>query len=843
MMANGAFAAAAPRLSARLVAGVRRGAPAARHTGASRASSPASSRRSAADQLLVSLRGRSPASRVAAVREPAGDARRAELASTSFGSDEARRDEPDSASADAARRVRAAKSAASLYGAGDAEADAARRDASADANSEDAMSPGSTADGSGGIDAPSDADARGGASVASRAPGGRGESSSSGARLASARKPKKIDYRTRTRSRTKYNRPRARPPRDGDARDTADADTPPVRDGNGGRGRDVWLSNRHTKRPGQQPQQRRPGGMRPGERIVAALQKVPGRLLDGVERLERGDGDGDEDSAARAARLGDDSRVPNEGASSDGVSSAVVGSYDLVDSAVTRPLGSRARFSAPTLNFAIKELGERGDFSRAHALFLWMRAQRGDGDRGGGDRASDRASYRPNRHTLASLFGAASEPSHARTVVKTWRDAARADPAEFRNSEVASAAIAALARCENWPAALQVWRDLGDAGEPRNAYCYTAILSCLKDARRWEEAGDVFRAMRDEPGCVPDATCAGLTLAAFDGARRWREGNALSKRLVDVYGVAPEERLTHAMISLAGRAGDAPHARAVLDRALRDRSHVVTTYTYNCLLGGYARSADWENAFLTFAELKRARFVPDAYTYTHLISAAERAGEHAAADAVWQEAVEGSRPERDGASAGAGGSRSRSRSGGARTPGSRSSSFKPHTVMCGAYVHCLGTQGRWMEAEAIVAKMRDEWGVARNAAVYNALLGALTRGNEMEKALRVFDYMQSEEDPRVLPTEISFMILTRACVDDGLVHKARALAETRDALLSAGALENDFSKYESRDADVRASAFQGGSVDADAASDASVVDAGRLAAGLPPSEDARRRAA
>jgi pentatricopeptide repeat protein len=445
------------------------------------------------------------------------------------------------------------------------------------------------------------------------------------------------------------------------------------------------------------------------------------------------------------------------------------------------------------------------------------------------------------------LFSAASDKAHARIVIKTWRDAVRADKHEFCTSEVASSAIAALARCENWPAALQVWQDLGDAGEPRNAYCYTAILSCLKDARRWEEARDVFRAMRDEPGCEPDATCAGLTLAAFDAARKWREGNALAKRFEDVYGVKPEERLTHATVSLAGRAGDMAHARAALDRALSDRSHVVTTYTYNCLLGGYARSADWASARDTFAELKRARFVPDAYTYTHLISAAERAGEHEAADAVWQEATDGGSATRD------------ARPGSSKSASKNASSFKPHTVMCGAYVHCLGTQGRWMEAEAIVAKMRDEWGVRRNAALYNALLGALTRGNEIEKALRVFDDMQVREDPKVLPTEITFMILTRACVDDGLVTKAAELTATRDALAQSGALENDFSKYETRDARDRASASDfdaretsngrfgygaAGSYGVErygAASDESVADAGRLSAGLPPRDEGRRR--
>ena len=108
-MANGAFAAAPAGVAmTRFVAGARRGAPAARHARAPRTSLRAPSRRSAADALAASLGGRSPASRLAAVREPAGDARRANVASTSFASDEPRRDEQGSASADAARRVRAA---------------------------------------------------------------------------------------------------------------------------------------------------------------------------------------------------------------------------------------------------------------------------------------------------------------------------------------------------------------------------------------------------------------------------------------------------------------------------------------------------------------------------------------------------------------------------------------------------------------------------------------------------------------------------------------------------------------------------------------------------------------
>ena len=187
---------------------------------------------------------------------------------------------------------------------------------------------------------------------------------------------------------------------------------------------------------------------------------------------------------------------------------------------------------------------------------------------------------------------------------------------------------------------------------------------------------------------------------------------------MDVYDVSLDEHLSHQIISIAGRAGNMAHARAAFDRMRSTRALVVTTYSYNCLLGGYARNGDWDGAEATLDELVAAHLRPDTYTYAHLVSAAERAGRYAEADEVWQRAL--------------------------------ASKIKPHTVMCGAYVHCLGCQGRWMEAEALVAQMREKWGARRNAAVYNALLGALVRAEKLDKALRAFDQMQSEDG--IIPT-------------------------------------------------------------------------------------------
>ena len=442
------------------------------------------------------------------------------------------------------------------------------------------------------------------------------------------------------------------------------------------------------------------------------------------------------------------------------------------------------KFSAPTLNFAIKELGERGDFERAHALYVWMGTQRVD------------PKYAPNSYTLVTLFGAAREKHHAKVIVKAWQRALRLK-GDALCSEVASAAITALARCENWPAAYQVWRDCGDAGEPRNQWVYTATLTALRDARRWEEAADVFRAMRDEPGgaCRPDAKCACLMLEAHNRSRRWREALTLAKRLEDVYEVTFDEVLTHSVIAIAGRAGDLAFAEKTLEDALTTRGRVVTTYTFNCLLGGYAREGDWEGASRTYRRFAKYHLRPDAYTFTHLVSAAERSGRHEEADAVWNDAL-----------------------------ASRRFIGPPSSVMCGAYVHCLGCQGRWMEAESIVKQMGERWGATRNAAVYNALLGALVRAGRLDRALAQFEAMQVGED-RIIPTEITFMLLIRACADDGMAKRAAELRRLRDALAETGALENDFSKYELKN---DAAGGSGGG------SGRGEEDVGRLGAELPP---------
>ena len=112
------------------------------------------------------------------------------------------------------------------------------------------------------------------------------------------------------------------------------------------------------------------------------------------------------------------------------------------------------------------------------------------------------------------------------------------------------------------------------------------------------------------------------------------DGKALAKR-IKKYDVRPDTTLMHAVITMAGRAGDMAHANDVFTD-MRNSTMIVTTYTFNALLGE-CDYGDWEGCTEVYDEMKRSRIQPDSYTFTQLISAAERSGEYVAADGVWAE--------------------------------------------------------------------------------------------------------------------------------------------------------------------------------------------------------------
>ena len=433
------------------------------------------------------------------------------------------------------------------------------------------------------------------------------------------------------------------------------------------------------------------------------------------------------------------------------------------------------KFGTSTINFAIKELGERNDFSRAYALYRWMSTQA----------FNDESKYSPNAYTFCALASSAKTSREVRIVLEVWRGELKIAKHMLNNNkntskatggkdvdfdstqswlarnECTSAAIAMTTKIGDWQSALEIFNDVKKIGNvKRNIYTYTAILTALRDSGKADEAEQILYEMLEERNVRVTSLAFSLALGAFEVARMWQEGNKLAKSAFKVFQIdSPDATLTHAIITMAGRAGDLQFASETFEN-MKNSTLVVTTYSYNALLGGYARYGDWESAHRVFSDLRQAHLQPDRYTYTQLISAAERAGEYEAADVVWREML------------------------------TKSRHVVPHTVMCGAYIHCLARQRRNLEAEDVLETMKARWDVPRNAAVYNALIGAHVRAGDVPKALHVYDRMQKEDN--IMATEITFAVLIRACEEDGeFVKMADLLQQAKELLAREGKLVMD----------------------------------------------------
>ena len=148
------------------------------------------------------------------------------------------------------------------------------------------------------------------------------------------------------------------------------------------------------------------------------------------------------------------------------------------------------KFGTSTINFAIKELGERNDFSRAYALYRWMSTQA----------FNDESKYSPNAYTFCALASSAKTSREVRIVLEVWRGELKIAKHMLNNNkntskatggkdvdfdstqswlarnECACAAIAMTTKIGDWQSALEIFNDVKKIGNvKRNIYTYTAI--------------------------------------------------------------------------------------------------------------------------------------------------------------------------------------------------------------------------------------------------------------------------------------------------------------------------------------------------------------------------------
>ncbi|CAJ1354912.1 unnamed protein product [Effrenium voratum] len=292
---------------------------------------------------------------------------------------------------------------------------------------------------------------------------------------------------------------------------------------------------------------------------------------------------------------------------------------------------------------------------------------------------------------------------------------------------VCNAAMAGCAACSSWEAALALLRSLGDSAD---LISYSTSISSLEgDGAR---ALQLLAELRDAE-LRPDARLVGAVL----GATSWETGLEILEAQ-RAWGLETDLVCQNRFLAAAEQQEQWLQATALL-RA----SFAADLVTWNSVLSAMEKRRQWREAFQLLRSLARRAALPDAFSRSSGISAAQRVGR-------WRSAVEllgGWRPNLvayNAALAACGTSgRSRWRQGLALREDMWRQRVAPDRLSFVALVSAVASHAAEAEAKAAeVAGLFREMlsaGHPPNMLVYEAALGAFSRAGQHEEITSMLD--------------------------------------------------------------------------------------------------------
>ncbi|CAI5460690.1 unnamed protein product [Closterium sp. Yama58-4] len=297
---------------------------------------------------------------------------------------------------------------------------------------------------------------------------------------------------------------------------------------------------------------------------------------------------------------------------------------------------SSGEISASDIMAILKGLGNKGRWRDALAVFYWAR---GCGKIGGSCAEGEEA-WRERGNPMVSLV---------------LRILSRCD----RPNVTLSRARRALQLSSTLPSppdpfppnpsflpqeADDLFRALVADGCALDVYAYTAMMSALSRAGRFNDAIALFHSMRADAGVAPSIVTFNVVLAAYARKRGCFHHMAALLQEIRTVGLTPDEYTYNTMISACAdaianeEAGDAPCvAPAYIQEAERIFSEMraaglkPTRVTYNALLDVYGKAGHVALAHSVLESMLAAGVRPNLVTYNEMISACARKG-------LWREA-------------------------------------------------------------------------------------------------------------------------------------------------------------------------------------------------------------
>lgn len=266
----------------------------------------------------------------------------------------------------------------------------------------------------------------------------------------------------------------------------------------------------------------------------------------------------------------------------------------------------------------IKGLGREGQWNAALAVFDWMR---------------ERPTFRPDGVTIAvmlRILGRESQLSAVSRLFETLKlEGYRLDVYAY------TSLITALSRNRKFKEALEFFRQMKEEGPQPNIVTYNVIIDLYgKKGRSWETILELFDEMTAQ-GIRPDEYTYNTAITACASGSLCEEAKELFSQM-KVSNCSPDRVTYNALLDVYGKAGWHDEAANVL-KEMESAGCPPNIVTYNELLSAFGRAGLYNAAAEMKDSMVRKGIEPDVFTYTSLLSAYSRAGRVEQAMEIYEE--------------------------------------------------------------------------------------------------------------------------------------------------------------------------------------------------------------
>ncbi|XP_020210199.1 pentatricopeptide repeat-containing protein At3g61520, mitochondrial [Cajanus cajan] len=307
------------------------------------------------------------------------------------------------------------------------------------------------------------------------------------------------------------------------------------------------------------------------------------------------------------------------------------------------------------------------------------------------------------------------------------------------NSVTYNCLIDGFCKAGNIDRAQELFRCMKEEGLQPNVVTLNALVDGMCKHGRVHRAVEFFNEMKGKDMKGNAATYTAL-ISAFCGVNNIDKAMKCFEDMLSS-GCSPDAIVYYCLISglsVAGRMNDA----SVVVSKLKQAGFRLDRACYNVLISGFCKRKKLERVYELLDEMEETGVKPDTVTYNTLISYLGKTGDFATAGKMMEMMIK--------------------------------EGLKPSVVTYGAVIHAYCLKKNVDEGMKIFRGMCSTSKVSPNTVIYNILIDALCKNDDVEKAVSLMEDMKVKG---VRPNTTTYNAILKGVRDKKMLHKAFELMD------------------------------------------------------------------